>query len=335
MSHVFVSHSKSDKRITEIVCESLAAEGIPTWASFLDIPSGSNWDESIETALRGASAVIVIVSPASVRSDYVRAEVEEAIRRQKTVIPVVTKAADLPLRWRMLQYVKWSSAHAKRCVRQIASGLPQTTASQLREALDNPSRFDDVRALILKHTEWLPLEYYMALDYTFKTNALISAGSRADCFAGRLDTIGPRAYLYYLGSPYRTPIYRSGAPSPHLRELLVTICGHSLRLRTKMGETHQLAPKRLFRAELWGWRETFPYYTSLKVYVIIGRRRHYRGCLRAARERIVAEINKDLFPREPYYGGGFEIMSYDRILDTLSKRAARRSPRRAARRSPR
>jgi hypothetical protein len=320
MSHVFVSHSKSDKGITTIICESLAAEGIPTWVSFRDIPSGSNWDESIETALRGASAVVVIVSPASVRSDYVRAEVEEAMRRQKTVIPVIIKAADLPLRWRMRQHVKWSSAQAKKCVRQITSGLPQTTASQLREALDDPSRFDDVRALILKHTEWLPLEYYMTLEYTFKTNALISAGSRVDCFAGRLDTIGPRAHLYYLGSPYRAPIYRSGLRSPHLRDLLITICAHSLRLRTEMRETHRLAPKRLFRNELWGWKKIFPCYTSLRVYLIIGRRHHYGGSLGAARERIAAEINKDLFPREPYYGGGFEIMSYDRILDTLSKR---------------
>jgi hypothetical protein len=264
-------------------------------------------------------AVIVIVSPASARSRYVRAEVEEGIRRNKTVIPVIIRSTDMPLRWRTLQHVKWNSARAKGCTRRITSGLPHATASQLREALDDPSRFDDVRALILKHKEWLPLEFYMAPVYTFKTNAPISRGSRVDCFAGRLDTIGPRAYLYYLGSPYRAPIYRSGAPSPQLRQMLLTICGHGVYLRNEMRENHQLAPNKLFRAELWEWRKTFPCYTSLKVHLIIGRRHHYVGDLGAARERLAATINKDLFPREAYYGGGFEIMSYDRILETIPK----------------
>jgi hypothetical protein len=297
----------------------LAAEGIATWVSFRDIASGSSWDESIETALRDAIALIVIVSPASVQSRYVRDEVEEGIRRHKTVIPVIVQPAEIPLRWRTLQHVKWNPARAKASTRQIANGLPHATASELREALDDPSRFDDVRSLILKHTEWLPLEFYMAPVYTFKTDALISRGSRVDCFAGRLDTIGPRAYLYYLGSPYRAPIRRSGAASPELRELLLTICGHGFHLRNQIRETHQLAPKKLFRAELWQWKKTFQCYTSLKVHLIIGRRHHYEGAFGAARERIAAGINKDLFPREAYYGGGFEIMSYDRILEAIPK----------------
>ena len=319
MPHVFVSHSKSDKRTTKGVCDALAAEGISTWVSFRDIPSGSNWDKSIETALHDAIAIIVIVSPASVCSRYVRDEVEEAIRQHKTVIPVIIQPADIPLRWRTLQHVKWNSARTKASTLQIASGLLHATASQLREALDDPSRFDDVRELILKHTEWLPLEFHMAPVYTFRTDALISPGSRVDCFAGRLDTIGPRAYLYYLGSPYHAPIYRSGAPSPKLSQLLLTICGHGVRLRNEMRETHQLAPKKLFRAELWQWKKAFQCYTSLKVHLIIGRRHHYDGAFGAARERIAATINKDLFPGEAFYGGGFEIMSYDRILETIPK----------------
>src|SRR5437016_5142262 len=113
MPHVFVSHSKSDKRITKAVCESLAAEGISTLVSFRDIRPGSSWDESVETALKDAIAIIVIVSPASVRSRYVRDEVEEGIRRHKTVIPVIIQPADIPLRWRTLQHVKWNSTRTK------------------------------------------------------------------------------------------------------------------------------------------------------------------------------------------------------------------------------
>jgi len=48
--------------------------------------------------------MILIVSPDSVDSDYVRAEVEWALNNQRKVIPVITRTAQLPLRWHSLQY---------------------------------------------------------------------------------------------------------------------------------------------------------------------------------------------------------------------------------------
>jgi hypothetical protein len=319
MPHVFVSHASADKHITKTICDALAAEGVSTWVSFRDIPSGANWDESIEAAITAAIAVVVVVSPASVRSRCVRDEVEEGIRLHKTVIPTIIRPAQIPFRWRTLQHVKWNSASVTASIRQITRGLPHATATRLREALDDPCRFDDVRALILKHTEWLPLEFHMAPVYTFKTDAPILGASRVDCFAGRLDSIGPRAHLYYLGSPYRAPIYRSGALSPQLRQLLGIIRLHRLLLGTDMRETHKLAPKKLFQAELRRWNRAFSCYTFLKIHLIVGRRNHYEGASGAARERIAAKINEELFPRKPSYGGEFEIMSYDRILDMIPK----------------
>jgi hypothetical protein len=319
MKHVFVSHAHEDERTTTAICDALNAEGICTWVSFRDIPSGANWDESIETALAQASAVVVIVSPSSVLSRYVRAEVEEAIRQQQTVIPVIIKVARLPLRWGTLQYVKWNSRNAAAAARQIARGLPHATATELREALNAGSRWNDVRELILRHTEWLPIEYYMAPIYTYRTDVPVLSGSRIDCFAARLDTIGPRAYLYYLGSPYHKPIYASGKPSANLRQLLNTIRLHCEFLRQNIPQTHRLSPMKLLRAELNGWRTEFRHYTRLKVHVIIGRRDHYGGAAKAAREAIVGKVNERLFPREAFFGCALEMMSYDQILDAIRR----------------
>lgn len=318
--HVFVSHASKDKRATKFICDALNAEGISTWVSFCNIPPGANWDESIESALTQASAVIVVVSPSSVKSRYVRTEVEQAIRTQKTVIPVIIEPTQLPLRWQMLQNVKWNSGRTKALARQIAQGLPHATASELGKALADTSRFNDVKDLILQHAEWLPIEFHMAAHYAYRTKVKILNGSQVDCFAGRIDTMGPRACLYYLGSPYHKPIKASGQPSAQFRELLDTIRIHSKFLSQGIRQTHQLAPKKFFRADRWQWKKDFGVYTVLRINVIIGRRQHYQGTAKTARQRIISEISKEMFcPVDYALGGGFEIMSYDRILETIAR----------------
>jgi hypothetical protein len=84
-------------------------------------------------------------------------------------------------------------------------------------------------------------------------------------------------------------------------------------------QTHRLAPKKLFRSELWQWKADFRVYTFFKINVIIGRRHHYQGTARAAWLKIVSKINADMFsPKDCLLGGGFEIMSYDRILGAIA-----------------
>lgn len=317
MMHVFLSHAKHDERATRAVCNALEAANIPVWVSLRDIPPGANWDESIEAALEQAVAVVLVVSPSSVLSRYVRTEVEWAIRHQKTVIPIVLKPTTLPVRWGTLQYVKWDHRNPAATARAVARGLPQANAAELDAALHDSTRLNDVRDLILRHTEWLPIEFCMAPEYIYKTDVSIVKAARIDCFAGRLDTIGPRAYLYYLGSPYHKPIYSSGKPSPRLRQMLNSIRAHCCFLRSNIPPTHQLAPQKLFRRELESWRKVFSDYRSLKVHVIVGRRDHYRDATKDAREAIVAKLNEELFPEKAFLGSGVEMMSYDRILDGI------------------
>src|SRR6185437_9400424 len=261
------------------------------------------WDECIETALEQARAVVVIVSPTSATSKYVRAEVNEALRCQKTVVPVIVDATTLPLRWRMLQTVNWRSSSTA-AARKLARGLPPAAGAKLREALNDRSRFDEVRKLLLQHTEWLPIEYRMRPVYTYKRNALALRGSRIDCFAGRLDTIGPRACLYYFGSPYSKPIYASGALAPGLQKLLNVVRDHRAMLGRELRGNHGLAPKNVFSAEAHEWKEIQSHYTLLKIHIIVGRRAHLDQEAKVTREHIVSSMNEELFPREAFRGGG-------------------------------
>jgi hypothetical protein len=322
MSTVFLSHATEDQAVTTLIANALAAAGVDTWMSFRDIAPGSHWDEKIEAALKSAAALVVVVTSSSIESRYVRAEVDEAITANKTVVPILVEDVAIPLRWRTLQHIRWNATNAETCANQIAAILPERASAELRSALGNDSDFDSVRRLILTHPEWLPMEAYMSKWYSFRIEPTITTESTVDCFAARLDTPGPRAILIYLASPYERPFSASGGARPHLRKTLAKIRLHIDFLRRELPAEHLLAPPTLFAAEAHGWKFIAPRYTGFRVYVIAGRRTHYQGAMLNIRNSFVAKSSADLFPDDKHRLCGFEMLSYDRLLEAAVLREA-------------
>ena len=62
----------------------------------LDIRPGQRWEQKAEEALDKCTRLLVILSPASVSSRNVMAEVAFALDEQKEVIPVLYRACRIP-----------------------------------------------------------------------------------------------------------------------------------------------------------------------------------------------------------------------------------------------
>jgi hypothetical protein len=75
--------------------DGLAADGFSVWWD-ASLHSGETFDEVIEQRLRDAKAVIVLWSPRSVASRWVRAEATLADRRNK-LVPAIIEACDRPI----------------------------------------------------------------------------------------------------------------------------------------------------------------------------------------------------------------------------------------------
>jgi hypothetical protein len=80
MTKLFVSYSRKDWAVAEGLVENLSDLGYDVW---IDTRIGSRvpFGEEIEKALQGADVVIVIWTPHSIRSDWVRWEAGEALNR--------------------------------------------------------------------------------------------------------------------------------------------------------------------------------------------------------------------------------------------------------------
>jgi TolB-like protein/Tfp pilus assembly protein PilF len=95
MADIFVSYSRTDKARVAPLVAALEAEGWSVWWDPEIVP-GQDFDSLIATALAAAKAVIVVWTPASVASRWVRGEARIAADRD-VLVPVRFERAELPI----------------------------------------------------------------------------------------------------------------------------------------------------------------------------------------------------------------------------------------------
>ena len=81
--NVFISYSRSDEDPAMIIENELARRGHRVWRDRTNIVVGIEWQTAIDTAIRQADHMIVLLSPDSVASNEVQREIElaQAIER--------------------------------------------------------------------------------------------------------------------------------------------------------------------------------------------------------------------------------------------------------------
>ena len=98
---IFLSYNREDAAVARTYADAFAREGLSVWWDTA-LRSGEAYDEVTEAALRGAKAVVVLWSPRSVVSRWVRAEATIA-DRCKTLVPVTIEACERPIMFELTQ----------------------------------------------------------------------------------------------------------------------------------------------------------------------------------------------------------------------------------------
>lgn len=101
----FVSYCRADADFVLTLAGDLKAGGASVWVDQRDLAPGTRWDAAIQSALSAAGRILVVLSPAAVRSTNVMDEVSFALDEGKTVIPIIYQECVIPFRLRRLQHV--------------------------------------------------------------------------------------------------------------------------------------------------------------------------------------------------------------------------------------
>jgi TolB-like protein len=98
---IFISYNREDQAVAKRYADAFAEEGLNVWWDTA-LRSGEAYDEVTEAALRAAKAVVVLWSPRSVVSRWVRAEATLA-DRCKTLVPVTIEPCERPIMFELTQ----------------------------------------------------------------------------------------------------------------------------------------------------------------------------------------------------------------------------------------
>lgn len=114
MSDIFISYASADREVARDVAKALQERGWSVWWDRV-IPPGKQYDDVIEQALAAARCVVVLWSPASAASKWVRIEAGEALRRDMLVPALIDSTTVIPLEFSRVQAAdlsQWQSGQA-------------------------------------------------------------------------------------------------------------------------------------------------------------------------------------------------------------------------------
>lgn len=101
MADIFLSYNREDQAVARQYADAFEAAGLSVWWD-VTLRAGETYDIVTENALREAKAVVVLWSPRSVHSRWVRAEATIA-DRNKTFLPAMIEQCERPIMFELTQ----------------------------------------------------------------------------------------------------------------------------------------------------------------------------------------------------------------------------------------
>ncbi|MCC5603846.1 toll/interleukin-1 receptor domain-containing protein [Nostoc favosum] len=96
-NEVFLSHSSRDEEFVSKLAEVLCHHGIPVWYSKTNILGAQQWHDEIGNALKRCDWFLVVLSPNSVDSMWVKRELIFALQQNRfenKIVPIIYQHCD-------------------------------------------------------------------------------------------------------------------------------------------------------------------------------------------------------------------------------------------------
>ena len=119
---VFLSHANANQQFADKLVAMLQRHGVPVWYSRINIVGAQQWHDEIGEALQRCDWFVVILSPESVESMWVKRELFFALsekRFENKIIPVLYQPCNVKkLSWTLLssfQIVDFTTSYEEGC----------------------------------------------------------------------------------------------------------------------------------------------------------------------------------------------------------------------------
>lgn len=194
---VFLSYHLADKAKAQVVSQHLLDRGLHVGPKLENLGPDSTWDAVIGSQIEASDYLLVLLSPKSVESEWILAEVTLArnlAARDITIVPVLLEDCEIPLSLRTFQYVDLRE-HFEERVGGLADSLGVTPNIDFQRLKGRD--FEDLVLELLLTLGFMPAKNPGQLGFDF----LLMSRSR-DVFGAEVEeTWAVEAKLYREARP--------------------------------------------------------------------------------------------------------------------------------------
>src|SRR2546422_1010663 len=110
--YVFISYAQADgAEFVDRLSRDLQSNGINVWVDKTRIAGGDRFPQRIQTGLRDAWAVLVVLTPGAVVSSYVEGEWHDALDRLTPVLPLLARPCEKPVGLGSFQHIDFQTEY--------------------------------------------------------------------------------------------------------------------------------------------------------------------------------------------------------------------------------
>ena len=217
--HIFISFSRDDKAIAEQIIDALHRKDIPTWIDYSKLTPGTpDWEFAIRDAIDKSFAVVVLASPQSRASKYVRGELNLAESKGHQIYPLWIDGTEwsdcIPLNMTYAQFIEVRGERQESGIAELCRVLEQQIRSATpKHYLVSPLRRRVGRKLGESINQVSPPPGFASIELTERDEGRWEEGGSAvfmrtsdySCIHAFLDDL----YLGYLTDAFKPFTYGS------------------------------------------------------------------------------------------------------------------------------
>jgi hypothetical protein len=160
---IFISYSRQDKHFVDNLAMQLVAHKARVWLDRWELHVGDSLIKRIQEAIAGASALLVMLSKASVQSEWCQKElsaglIRELEEKRVVVLPVLIEDCEIPLFLRDKLYADFRHDFDEG-LQTILESIAKVTSSTL-------GRFNQAQSHIDWSVDWDMVEDFICLRFT-------------------------------------------------------------------------------------------------------------------------------------------------------------------------
>jgi hypothetical protein len=144
MQKVFISYSRKDIDFARKLAGDLESAGYDVWWDITDLQGGDDWVNTIPQAISSSQYVLVVLTPASVESEWVRKEYTQALSLRRKIIPLMLVPCRVPFALNTLNFVNFASGEYEDNFKKLLfplgfTGKPPVVKPYRKPLLSQPS----------------------------------------------------------------------------------------------------------------------------------------------------------------------------------------------------